>query len=312
MSTSYNDVVSRLPNQGWDERVIVVRCGAVVDVFVVVSTRYVVLVDTLLNPATAAALLDIARPYLTGGRQLLIVNTHADWDHVWGNQVFAGPAALLPAPIIGTRKCAGRLRSLEARRELAALREREPGRFDDVQLTPPTLLFDERLAVDGGDLTLELLATPGHTPDHCAVYIPQIGMLLAGDAAEAPFPLVDSAADLPILRRSLERMAALQLTAALYCHAPVTSGPALLHANLAHFADLERRCRDALARGVPALPDATADVEALIGYPFAEAIPPGLDLPPGWADLYRAMHRRALRAMLEHCAHNPGPEAAAA
>ena len=308
MNSSGSDIVSRVPNQGWDKRVIVVRCGTLVDVFVVVSERYVVLVDTLLNPATATALLEVAREYLARGRQLLVVNTHADWDHAWGNQVFAGPEALLSAPIIASRACAERLRSAEAQEKLRSMREQEPERFSAVRLTPPAIHFDERLTIDGGDLTLEFFATPGHTHDHVAVSIREIGMLLAGDAAEAPFPLVETAADLPILRGSLAKMAALKPSHALYCHAPVTSGPKLLHDNLAHFDDLERRCRAALARGVAARPGEAEDVEALVGYPFAQAIPAGLDLPPDWSDLYRTMHRTAIRAMLEYCANNPASD----
>ncbi len=67
-----------------------VRCGTLVDVFIIVSERYVVLVDTLINARTAAELLRIAEPHLAG-RQLLALNTHSHWDHAWGNQLFAGP-----------------------------------------------------------------------------------------------------------------------------------------------------------------------------------------------------------------------------
>src|SRR5262249_10917225 len=112
------DTVTLIPNQGWDSRILVCRCGTLVDTFVVVTERYVVLIDTLINGPTAAALLEIARPHLPG-RQLLAVNTHADWDHAWGNQLFAGPHAAHPAPIVASRRCAERLRSEEARRKLA-------------------------------------------------------------------------------------------------------------------------------------------------------------------------------------------------
>src|SRR5262249_43009284 len=83
-----------------------------------------------------------------------------------------------------------------------------------------------------------------------------IRTLLPGDAAELPFPFVESAATMPALRDSLARMAALDPVAALYCHAPITSGPALLRANIAYFDTVERRCRAALARGAPARPAA--------------------------------------------------------
>jgi glyoxylase-like metal-dependent hydrolase (beta-lactamase superfamily II) len=294
------DTVTLIPNQGWDARILVCRCGTLVDTFVGVSERYVVLIDTLINTHTATALLEIAREYLPG-RQLLAVNSHADWDHAWGNHVFAGPGAPVHAPIIASRICAERLRSQQAREKLAEMRAGEPGRFDDVVLTPPDVLFEQHLAIDGGDLTLELFATPGHRPDHIAVFIPEIGTLLPGDAAELPFPFVDSAASMPAMRDSLARMAALAPTTALYCHAPVDAGPALLQTNIAYFDEVERRCRLALARGVPAIPPAGADVEALVGFPFAEALLPSADAQ-ALEGFYRPGHQGAIRAMLEFLA----------
>jgi glyoxylase-like metal-dependent hydrolase (beta-lactamase superfamily II) len=292
------DEVRVIPNADWDHRILLVRCGGLVDVFVVVAERYVVLVDTLINPYTAAELLRIAEPHLDG-RQLLVVNTHAHWDHAWGNQLFAGAGARRPAPIIATRRCAELLRSSESQHKLAQKRADEPVRFGDVELVAPTLLFEERLVIDGGDLTLELFATPGHASDHIAIYIPQIRTLLPGDAAELPFPFVESAATFPALRDSLARMAALQPAVALYCHAPETSGPALLHQNIAYFDELERRCRAALARGVPAHPPEAADVEALVEFSLAEAIPVG-HAEQQLAGFYRPGHHAAIRAMLEH------------
>ena len=298
------DTVTLVPNQGWDARILVCRCGTLVDTFIVVSERYVVLIDTLINRRTAEALLEIAREHLAG-RQLLAVNTHADWDHAWGNHVFAGPSALLPAPIIASRRCAERLRSEAARQKLAKLRASEPGRFDDVALTPPSVLFEQRLVIDGGDLTLELFATPGHKPDHIAVFIPEIRTLLPGDAAELPFPFVESAATCPRMRDSLARMAALDAETALYCHAPVDSGPALLRQNMAYFDTIEQRCRAALARGVPGTPAAAADVEALVGFPFAEALPADADAA-ALEGFYRPGHQAAIRAMLEHLTGDGG------
>jgi glyoxylase-like metal-dependent hydrolase (beta-lactamase superfamily II) len=296
------DTVALVPNQGWDARILVCRCGPLVDTFIVVTERYVVLIDTLINRRTAEALLEIAREHLPG-RQLLAVNTHADWDHAWGNHVFAGPSAVLPAPIIASQRCAERLRSAAAQGKLAKLRASEPGRFDDVALTPPTVLFEQRLAIDGGDLTLELFATPGHQPDHIAVFIPQVRTLLPGDAAELPFPFVESAATMPAMRDSLARMAALDAETALYCHAPVTSGPGLLRRNMAYFDTIEQRCRAALARGVPSSPAAAADVEALVGFPFAEALPADADVA-ALEGFYRPGHQAAIRAMLEHLTSN--------
>ena len=292
------DTVSLVSNQGWDARILVCRCGTLVDTFIIVSERYVVLIDTLINQRTAEALLEIAREHLAG-RQLLVVNTHADWDHAWGNHVFAGPSAVMPAPIIASRVCAERLRSDAAQRTLAELRASAPGRFDDVVLTPPSVLFEQQLVIDGGDLTLELFTTPGHKPDHIAVFIPQIRTLLPGDAAELPFPFVESAATMPAMRDSLARLAALNAETVLYCHAPVTIGPGLLQQNMAYFDTIEQRCRAALAHGVPGTPAAAADVEALVGFAFAEALPADADAA-ALEGFYRPGHQAAIRAMLGH------------
>ena len=302
VESAERDSVALVPNAGWDPRILVCRCSPTVDAFIVVTARYVILIDTLINPATARAMLALARAHLTAARTLLVINTHADWDHCWGNQLFAGPEAEAPAPIIGSRRCAERLRSAAATQRLGQMRASEPGRFDDVRIVPPTLFCDDRLTIDGGDLTLDLFLTPGHTPDHLAIHLPEIATLLAGDAAEFPFPFAGSADTLPQLRASLGRMAALQPVAALYCHAPETSGPTLLADNLAYFDTLEARCRAALVRGVPAQPPPGADLEALVGFPFAEAIPARY---AGEAtDFYLHGHRAHLRMMLEWLAKN--------
>ena len=257
-------------------------------VFLVVAQEVVVLVDTLTNPQAGLALLEAARPYLTG-RRLLVVNTHADYDHAWGNQVFAGPQAVYPAPIIATVGCARRLRSAGA--SLDRMKAQDPAQFNDVRLTPPNVQFEQRLRIEGGDLSLELLATPGHTTDHLAVYIPELRLLLAGDAAEDPFPFAYDS--LERLRASLDAMAALNPESAYYCHAPLEAGAALLQRNRAYFDRLEQRCRQGLASGKP-LGD---DAEGWAGFPFEEALAPGQSAAD--MDFYRRGHVEAICEMVE-------------
>ena len=79
-----------LENRGWDARILVCRNGKLVDTFIVVTERFVVLVDTVINPQTAVQMLAYAQPYLVNGRQLLVVNTHADYDHCWGESAVCG------------------------------------------------------------------------------------------------------------------------------------------------------------------------------------------------------------------------------
>ncbi len=249
------DEVELLPNP-WDPRVIAARCGDTVTCFAVNTRELLVVVDTMVSPQSGAAF----RRLLPEGKPLVVVNTHADWDHYWGNQAF-------PGPILGTRRCAERVRE-EGARELERLRAEHPGRFDDVRPMGPHVLDATRL--EGGDLTLEFVPVPGHQPDQIAVWIPELKLLLAADAAEEPFPLVDDPAGLPELRRSLQRMRSLSPEWVLACHAPPERGPGLLERNLAYFDELERACR------------------------AGEEVPER----PEWGEFYTRAHRTAIRAML--------------
>ncbi len=266
---SHSNSVELVENGGWDTRILVCRNAPLVDTFIIVTQRYVVVVDTMINAATAEKLLDVARPFLTGSRSLLVVNTHADYDHCWGNQLFTA----MGAPVIGRQASAPIFSEPDPVAYLQRLQADEPEIFGEVTPTPPTILFDETLTIDGGDLTLELVATPGHTVDHASLYIPEISTLLAADAAELPYPMARTAAGLLEMRQSLARLAALNAATVLYCHAPTDIGPQLLRDNIAYYDKMEAACRAALARGIPADPPKDADVIALVDYPYETAVP---------------------------------------
>ena len=236
---------------------------------------------------------DRIRPELAG-RPLVVVNTHADWDHVYGNRLFTAGSEI-PALIVGSALTRDRLRSPAAQERLSA-QQRESERFSEVELVAPNLVFEQALTLDGGDLTLELFATPGHTPDHHSVWIPEIRTLLAGDAAEFPFPSVRRGADLPQVRASLERMAALCPAVVLPCHG-ATTGPELLEQNLAYFEQLKQ-----VLRGWPQRSNTQGELDF-------SALPPSLTYEKVLEDLnvtaervpefYRGFHFDAIRATLE-------------
>jgi glyoxylase-like metal-dependent hydrolase (beta-lactamase superfamily II) len=230
---------------GVDDRVRRFRLGDEVDTFVVRTERLLVVVDTMSTPADGRLL----REAIAGdrsGRSLVVVDTHADYDHAWGNSVFAD------VPIIGHARCGARLRGAEAAADIARWSAVMPGRFDDVVATPPSILFgDEGLVLDGGDLTIELIPTPGHSDDHVSLYLREPGILLAGDAAEVPFPHVDTADGLVQARASLERLVALGASHVLPCHGGTTD-PVVLVRNIAWLdavvADPGLSFEDAVAR----------------------------------------------------------------
>lgn len=276
-------------NRGWDPRVLAFRSGTTVSVFAVLTRRWTVLVDTLYSEAGACELASLALQ--AGARQaggvappLLAVNTHSDWDHAWGNAVFAGLEAPFPAPVLGTRDCARRLGSAEAASELETMRSKEPERFAGASLTPPTVTFEGEAEVDGGDLTLHLLPAPGHKPDQLVVWIPEIRLLLAADAAEHPMPFVQ---DLDLLVATLERMRDLRPHHVLASHDLLDGAPGLLDRNLAYFARVREAAGGWAGKAEP------EDLEAALGLPFSQFAD---QVPEEAWDFYRDAHRKALRA----------------
>ena len=135
-------------------------------------------IDTLIRPADMTGVRDLLERH---GRPVLIVNTHADWDHAWGN------AAFPDTPIFAHRLCRAEILT-KGQRTLTEKQAAEPERFRDVTIVPPTITFAEFMDIDLGGLTLSIHHLPGHTVDEAVVHLPEAGYLFAGDAAEWPIP----------------------------------------------------------------------------------------------------------------------------
>jgi len=164
----------------------------------VAGTSRVAVWDTLSHPRDMAAYLP-----LIGKRDLVIVYSHADWDHVWGT-------AGLPferAVIIGHRRCLERFSS-DVPATLDERKASEPGAWDAVTLVAPGTVFDVEQRIDLGEMTLELHHLPGHTEDCIVGFVPERGLLLAGDTVETPLPVVPADAPLERWIEGLERWAA--------------------------------------------------------------------------------------------------------
>lgn len=294
------NAVNLVPNAGWDQRILVFQYERLVTAFAVLTQRYVVLIDSLINPASALVMWDAVGQWVSPERPLVVINTHADWDHCWGNQVFSGPDAIYNGLIIGHEQCRARLLERAAQAELHSKQHSEPALYSAVRIEPPHWTFRDQCTIAGGDLTLRLLPTPGHTVDHLAVFIPEISTLFAGDAAELPLPFVDlegdPAANLARLQASLDQMLALEPQTVLYCHAIGQTTRAVLDQNQRYFAELAERVRNALLTGTLAAQSvAGLDLAALIDYPLS-AVPGSADLSPDELAFYAEAHQMAITA----------------
>ncbi len=263
--------------------------GMYVDAYSVISARYVVICDTLLCPADMQIVMENVRPELTNGRQLLVVNSHADWDHAWGNSYFTSRQN---APLLAHHHCRERLQSAEAQVELTAYQQRD-ATFRNVTLTAPNLTFTHDLTIHGGDLTPTLFPAPGHTSDSCALWIPELRLLLAFDSLEAPFPLLENATGVQPLMTTLQRFQTLEPLHVLCSHSKADN--ALIHKNIDYMQNLEQLCRRLLLTHHPT--DAEMEYgSTLIGAPFAEF---GGEDEAGASPFYRQAHEDNIRFIMQ-------------
>lgn len=136
--------------------------------------------DTLSHPRDMAPWLP-----LIADRELTIVYSHADWDHIWGTAGLPSARARIIAHALATDRF-----QTDVPATLAGMRAAQPGKWDDVVLIPPTENFDRELRIDLGATQLTLHHLPGHTLDCIVGFVPEHGVLLAGDTAETPCPVV--------------------------------------------------------------------------------------------------------------------------
>jgi len=268
-----------------DPRVNIVRAGTEVDAIVVRTRRFVALIDTLCTPEQCQQALQLLGPELAG-RPLLVINSHMDWDHYWGNQVIAARA-----PIIAHSASLARLRDPSAAKTLHD-KSRKESRFDGIELVGPTVTFDGSLTLSGGDLTLELIHTPGHAPDHISVWIPELKLCLAVDTLEEPIPVVWSTQpeDLALLLSSIRHIRGLGARMILPAHGQ-TCDPGLADRNLAYFDELANRV------GELAVDDLLSDeLPHRPGFVFDDLVKNVGNLAEPDLAVYRAFHVRNLAA----------------
>ena len=232
-----------------------------------------VVIDTLATLPACRAALSFVREF---SRQpvRLVVNTHADVDHVAGNSLFPG------ATIVAHRNCeqrwsAGNRQHDEALRGLLSfLRSKplptdprlasrhetylrwfgslEPG-LDEFASVPPSVLVTGATRLSLGALTLELeYLGRGHTEADLLVRVADEDLLVTGDLVmgEGFIPVAheDGGGSLSGLRRAVDHVEALAgpRTRIVPGHGPVGGVEILLP---------QRAYLDALAAGAPPAPD---------------------------------------------------------
>jgi glyoxylase-like metal-dependent hydrolase (beta-lactamase superfamily II) len=193
--------------------------------------RHALVWDTLSRPRDMQAFV----PFLPD-RELVIVYSHADWDHIWGT----GGLPYRGARIIAHARTRDRF-ATDVPQVLAEKQAAEPQRWDSVELVAPTESFDVTRGVALGGMTLELHHLPGHTADCIVGFIPEHGVLLAGDTVETPCPVVPPDSPLTEWIARLQRWADNpHVRTVVPAHGPI-GGRELLAENIAYLKSIVNR-----------------------------------------------------------------------
>ncbi|MCI5077126.1 MBL fold metallo-hydrolase [Oricola sp.] len=149
------------------------------------------LVDTLFDLKYTKEMLDEIKANVPGGDKIdILVNTHADGDHTFGNQLVEG------ARIIGTEGTVSDFDRFDPKMLAAVMAD--PGKFgasgefmaecfrpfdfDNIVLTPPTETFKDKMTIQVGHKTVELLEVgPAHSLGDALIYVPDDKVVYTGD-----------------------------------------------------------------------------------------------------------------------------------
>ncbi len=145
------------------------------------------LVDTLFDLDLTAAMLGSMDALTAVAPIGTVVNTHANGDHCYGNQLVAD------REIIASRAAAEEMSHVPP--AMMAGLNSAPGdvgdlfrsffgdfRFDGIDLTPPTRTFEGRLEVEVGGRAVELIEVgPAHTQGDTIVVVPDARTVYTGD-----------------------------------------------------------------------------------------------------------------------------------
>ena len=154
--------------------------GMATTVYAINGIDVIYIIDTYLGPEIMEAI-DQALHKAFGLKPKVIVNTHHDWDHIWGNCRYRD------SMIVGHELCKEKILS-EGPKQLEAYGVQKQLAMGRVVIEPPNVTFTEKITFEKDKLTL--WHTPGHTADSISLWDAVDRVLVAGDNLERPCPVM--------------------------------------------------------------------------------------------------------------------------
>ncbi len=191
------------------------------------------LIDTLFDLKLTQEMLDTMHKSVPAAAHIdMVVNTHANGDHCYGNQLVAD------AQIIASARTAEEMTTGVSPAVMAVLLKQalqlgQPGAFasyafgrfdfENITLTPPTRTFEGELTLKVGDKTVHLIEVgPAHTQGDTLVYIPDNKVIFTADILFIGGHPIIWAGPTSNWLRACDRILALDVDTIVPGHGPIT------------------------------------------------------------------------------------------
>jgi glyoxylase-like metal-dependent hydrolase (beta-lactamase superfamily II) len=233
----------------------------------IVDGESTLLVDTLYDLALTGQMLSAMRSAVPAAARIdTLVNTHANGDHCYGNELVGG------ARIVASERTAAEMPELPPA-AMAALLEQAPalgelgafflecfGAFDfkGIELALPHETFSGELSMHVGDLDLTLIEVgPAHTRGDTLVHVPARRALFSGDILFSGAHPIAWAGPVSNWIAACDRILAMDVEVIVPGHGPL-AGPDAVRELKAYFEYLYEQARTCHAQGMTALQAARA------------------------------------------------------
>ena len=228
----------------------------------IVDGERTLLIDTLFDLALTEQMLRTMRDAVPAAAKIdTLVNTHANGDHCYGNQLLRG------ARIVASERTAAEMTELPPA-AMAALVEQAPnmgelgaffldcfGAFDfsGIELVLPEETFSGELAMQVGGRTLSLIEVgPAHTRGDTLVHVPSERVLFSGDIIFSEAHPIAWAGPVSNWIAACDRILALEIDVIVPGHGPLAGLDAVRELK-AYFEYLYSEARARYAEGLTAL-----------------------------------------------------------
>ncbi len=140
-----------------------------------ITKEGVIVIDTRVTPAEARKVKEEVRKQ-TQLPILYTINTHYHGDHSFGNQVFKDSHTIIAHENV--RKA---LEYEAGKEHLDFFKTLKIPGIEETVVTPPNMVFKEKMHIWAGEYHLELIHMPGHTDGDLFIYIEALKTIIAGD-----------------------------------------------------------------------------------------------------------------------------------